>query len=594
MGKKFQELMEMGIEFFQRKISQQITNELPQETETANGEVIKKPVLSIQENLLVEEDKINSKLNLKMGSEGGMEQKKNRYLLRNSISNNNYETAEENEGIGRAEVGQMETKLGGERLLMIPEMQIDSNRLDSNHLQGGQHGDLHFNEIVQNHSRNANQGQHMKINSSRNLLQNTFIQAKLGGSKSQKSLSNRVILKPSQRNFILSKNPSVHVFGRPILSHFQKDLNHSFDLNLSFPKPMGEMDLVQQISERRKLAQRSGSPGPGLGRRQPGPTLAPSHSHPDLGSNSRWVQPNPFLRHAPEKKEGQFIGFGRGKTQRTSKVNVSERGQTTQLKPLKPGQMPLHSARLNEFSRNKWGPISGNKWGQGSDGRSYYAQKGLCKSSPVSARSVSQDISINNSTFYYVQPSTSFHNQTSSRHYHHHSKPRQYPSFASPMGFQRGPKGFNQFSQRNIVAGGQQKETFNSSNLKMSEAQKESLVWIQKIPLHEHWETSQTQERKMATMFEKVLVYASKIDTLQYKILKTNPDFPTKNLFTTFCHPEQNFMTCQGMRQFFQSFGLRFPEEFITRVFVFLSKYESEVLVIEEGGRVGGGGWQGE
>ena len=578
MGKKFQELMEMGIEFFQRKISQQITNELPQEAENATGEVIKKPVLTIQENLRVEEDKINSKLNLKMGSEGGMQQKKNRYLLRNSISNNNYETAEENEGIGKGQVGRVGAKLGGDRLLMIQEMQIDSNRLDSNHLQDGQNRDLNFDQIQQ-HSRTPNQ--HMKINSSRNLLQNTFLQAKLGGSKSQKSLSTRVILKPSQRNFILSKNPSVHAFGRPILSQFQKDLNHSFDLNLSFPKPMGEMDLVHQISENRKLAQRSGSPSSGLGRNQLGRGLAPSHSHPDLGSNTRWVQPNPFLRHAPPKKEGQFIGFGRGQTRKTSKMNVSQTGQTARLKNPTPGLMPLHSARLNEFSRNKWGLKSGNKWGQALQAKSYYAQDGFSKSTPVSARSVSQDISINNSTFYYMQPSASFYNQTSSRHYHHHSKPRQYPSFASPMGFQHIKKGFNQFSQRNIGHNAHQNRTITSSNLKMSEAQRESQVWIQKIPLHEHWETSQTQERKIATMFEKVLVYASKIDTLQFKILKNNPDFPTKNLFTTFCHPEQNFMTCQGMRQFFQSFGLRFPDEFITRVFVFLSKYESEFLLLK-------------
>ena len=84
-------------------------------------------------------------------------------------------------------------------------------------------------------------------------------------------------------------------------------------------------------------------------------------------------------------------------------------------------------------------------------------------------------------------------------------------------------------------------------------------------------------ETQLALLFKKILVFSSKVDSLQKKIMKRNPDFNCMNIFQTFCDPKSRRLTIDGLKDFFQTFGFDFSEQFLLRVTVFLSSYRLDL-----------------
>lgn len=88
-----------------------------------------------------------------------------------------------------------------------------------------------------------------------------------------------------------------------------------------------------------------------------------------------------------------------------------------------------------------------------------------------------------------------------------------------------------------------------------------------------HSISPEDMENRLVLLFRKSIVFTSKIESLKKKILKTNPEFSSLQLFKQFCNPESNLMSHDGLYNMFQSFNFAFGTDYVDKVMIYLSKF---------------------
>ena len=87
-------------------------------------------------------------------------------------------------------------------------------------------------------------------------------------------------------------------------------------------------------------------------------------------------------------------------------------------------------------------------------------------------------------------------------------------------------------------------------------------------------------ESNLVLLFKKILVFSSKIDSLKVKIMKRNPEFSIISIFQTFCDLKTRRIDLQGIKEFTQTFGFEFSSYYLERIFIYLSGYRIQQILI--------------